>query len=373
MTRILRRPPAFLFRYRPPTEVSAGYLEGLLSRDQIYASPPRGFSDWYDCRAQIAFDGTKKELLRHWTYWFKRFGLKGRSLSRAVSEAAHAWKEADKDTVVQGIQASLDNSGVICLTDTPLDNRMWEEYAGCHQGICLCFESFESPFSTAFSVNYMPLHPTVRFNAGGEEQVEAFLLTKLLPYSWEREWRQVYYNSSGGLKSIASSSLRAIILGARVEAITREKVATLLALWKPKVALLAVDITAAGLRLVPVSGHPTPHTIPPIQERSPDEPEGPSDAVRLRDALASVSSLHRLPDIDGRLEQLLATLDGIIETGGRATKETLAGLPARIREACDLLRTIVDRSGSASPGYGYVAVLLYRIVRAVELGTGLQF
>jgi hypothetical protein len=372
MPRNLKRPPAFLFRYRPPTEVSAGYLEGLLSRDQIYASSPRGFLDWYDCRAQVTFDRTKKEVLRHWTYWYKRLGLKGRHLSRAVAEAARAWKQAEKNTVVQEIQASLDNSGIICLTDTPLDNRMWEEYAGCHQGICLCFESFESPFSTVFSVNYMPVHPTVRFNDDGEELVEAFLLTKLLPYSWEREWRKVYYKSSGGLKSVAASSLRAIILGARVEATTREKVAALLAFWKPRVALLAADITNAGLRLAPLAGHPPPHTIPPIQERSPDELGGPSDAVRLRDALASVSALHRRPDIDGRLEQLLATLD-TIETGSMPTEETLADLSARIREACDLLRTIVGRSGLASPGYGYVAVLLYRIVRAVEIGTGLQF
>ena len=371
MPRIIRRPPAFLFRYRPSAEVSAGYLEGLLSRDQIYASPPRGFLDWYDCRAQISFDGTKKEVLRHWTKWYKRFGLKGRSLSRAVSEAARAWKQADKDSVVQGFQTSLDYSGVICLTDTPLDNQMWEEYAGKHQGICLCFESFESPFSTALSVNYMPVHPTVRFNADGGELVEAFLRTKLLRYSWEREWRHVYYNGCGGLKPIAPSSLSAIIFGARAEAVTREKVAALLALWKPKVALFEVDVTDAGLRLAPVTGHPIPHTLPPIQERSPDEPEGSSDAVRLRGALASVSSLHRRPDIDGRLEQLLATLDGI--EAGIPTPEILEGLLATMREACDLLSAIVDRSGSASPGYGYVAVLLYRIVRAVEKGMGMQF
>jgi hypothetical protein len=372
MPRILRRPPVFLFRYRPPAEVSAGYLEGLLSQNQIYASPPRGFSDWYDCRAQITFDGTKKEVLRHWTHWYKRLGLKGRSLSRAVSETARAWRQVDKDAIVQGTQALLDNSGVICLTDTPLDNRMWEEYAGSHQGICLCFESFESPFSDVYSVNYVPTHPSVRFNAGGEEQVEAFLLTKLLPYSWEREWRRVYYNRGGGLKPIAPSSLRAIIFGARADAIIRDKVSALLSLWKPEVALFAVDIADEGLRLMPVAGHPVPHIIPPIQERSPDEPEGPSDAGRLRNALALVSSLHRRPDIDGRLEPLLVMLDSI-ESGRRPTAEAVAGLSTKIREACDLLRIIVDRSGSASPDYGYVAVLLYRIVRAVEMGTGLQF
>ena len=183
----------------------------------------------------------------------------------------------------------------------------------------------------------------------------------------------MYYNRGGGLKPIAPSSLRAIIFGAQAEAITREKVSALLSLWNPKVALFEVDITDEGLRLMPVAGHPVPHITPPIQERSPDEPEGPSDAVRLRDALASVSSLHRWPDIDGRLEHLLATLDNIESGQRRPTAGTLAGLSAKIREACDLLRTIVDRSGSASPGYGYVAILLYRIVRAVEMGTGLQF
>ena len=88
-----------------------------------------------------------------------------------MSETARAWRQVDKDAIVQGTQALLDNSGVICLTDTPLDNRMWEEYAGMHKCICVCFETFaspfptiesiESPFSAVYSVNYVPTHPTV--------------------------------------------------------------------------------------------------------------------------------------------------------------------------------------------------------------------
>src|ERR1700709_2110489 len=122
--RILKRPPPFLFRYRPPCEIANGYLEELLRENHIYASPPRGFRDEHDCRAQIDFRGTRTEWARYWKKQFKKLGLKGKALDRAAREAIEtgAWKDSSKHTEVgQGIQSTLNKSGIICLTDTALD------------------------------------------------------------------------------------------------------------------------------------------------------------------------------------------------------------------------------------------------------------
>jgi hypothetical protein len=373
--RILKGSPPFLFRYRPPTEVTCGYLEGLLRENHIYASPPRGFSDWHDCRAQIDSEGSKKDWLRYWNQQFKKLGLKGKARSRAVKEAiaTGTWKNPDKHAeVVSAIQDTLNNSGIICLTDTALDKRMWDEYAGGHRGICLCFESSEAPFSSTLDVNYVPELPRVRFNADIEELFEAFLFTKHSSYSWECEWRYIDYNKGGGYKPISPWALRGIVLGSQSEMRVRQEVMRLVSRWKPDVVLWVVDAEGEGLglRLQLLDGpqaSTTARIIPPIQERSKIEPLGISKVARLRDSLSSVPPEHRRRDFDSRFECLAAQLNVVESSQGRRSAELAAGAVAAVQEATDLLHELVNQSGSAIPGYGKVTVLLYELVHAVVI------
>ncbi|HEX4497030.1 MAG TPA: DUF2971 domain-containing protein [Thermoanaerobaculia bacterium] len=360
-------PPTFLFRYRPPEEVTLGYFEGLLRNNHIWASPPRGFIDSQDCRAQIDFKLTREEMHRYWVGNFKMLGKKGLEASKAANRvlASLAWKDPGKlEEIIQKIQKTLDNSGIICLTDTALDRRVWEEYAGGHRGVCLCFETSGSPFSTARYVNYMVELPIVKISADSGEKVEAFLLTKGSSYSWEREWRFVDYNKGGGYKPILPKALRAVVFGSQAEETIRQEVTRLIAQWKPDVMLLAVDDTGAELRLKAVDG-PQASTSrrinAPIQERSRSEPAPRLVPVRLLDYLGSVPSEHRRPDLDSRIEGVAAWLMTFFSEGGRS-QDVLAGYLAVLQEATSLVQEIVDRRGAAIPGYGEVAVLLYEFV-----------
>jgi hypothetical protein len=379
--RIPKDSPPFLFRYRPPAEVTCGYLEGLLRENHIYASPPRGFSDWYDCRALIDFERPRKEWLRYWNQIFKTLSLRGKARPQAVREAMETgtWKNPSKHAEIsKGIQETLDNSGVICLTDTALDQRMWDEYAGGYRGICLCFETSEFPFLATRDVNYVPELSMVGFNAEIEEKVEAFLLTKRSSYSWEREWRYVDYRNGGGYKQISPWALRAIVLGSQAEEKVRQEVMHLVSRWKPDVVLWVLDATEGagpGLRLQlledPQVSTMTP-IIPPIQERSRSEVVRRSKASRLLDALGWVPTEHRKHDLDSQIERLATRLKAVESSHGRRSEEAAADAGAAAREATDLLRELVDRSGSAVPGYGEVTVLLYELVHAVVIKSGLR-
>jgi hypothetical protein len=377
--RILKGSPPFLFRYRPPEEITLGYLEGLLSENHIYASPPSGFLDKYDCRAQIDFERPRAEWLRYWNQMFKKLGRKGKARSRAVKEAmaTGAWKDPAKHAEIgNSIQKNLDNSGIICLTETPLDKRVWDEYAGGHRGICLCFESSEPPFSTMFDVNYVPDLPVVRFNADIEEQLEAFLLTKQSSYSWEREWRYVDFNQGGGYKSISPLALRGIVIGSQAETSVRQKVIDLVSHWRPDVVLWTVEATegeGSDLRLQPLDGSQvstTARIIPPIQERSRSEPVRRPVEVRLLDYLGSVPPEHRRHNLDSRIECLATQLNVIELSQGRRNEETAAVAVAAVQEAINLLRELVNPTGAAIPGYGEVAVLLHELVYAVVIKPG---
>ncbi|HEV8240794.1 MAG TPA: hypothetical protein VGS57_15625 [Thermoanaerobaculia bacterium] len=340
-------------------------------RDELYASPPRQFNDWFDCRASIDSNGTKSEWLRYWNHVGSVLGLTGRAKARFASEAvkSEGWRDAAKHQAVKdGIQANLDNSGVICLTETPLNRRMWDEYAGAGKGICLCLETFGSPFEEMLDVQYLPTHPTVRFDATSDELVEAFLLAKTEPYRWEREWRKVYFKEGGGPKPIPASSLRAVLLGPAIATSDRQDILNCLAKWKPSVFVLEVQDTAAGFVLGPVVHGRIGHDLmPPIKEWVEPEPEGKTDLARLVEQLASIADGDRDLAIDVRLRWILENLDVHLAAQERRGATEAAGVRLALREARNLFVDLVDSSGSARTGYGPIAILLYRLVRNIEV------
>jgi Protein of unknown function (DUF2971) len=378
MSRIPKPPPPFLFRYRPPEEVTLGYFESLLRHNHIWASPPRGFTDLFDCRAQIDFNLSKKEMHQHWTQNFKMLGLKSMAASRKAKDILKTtnWQDpAGHVAIIQNFQMTLDNTGVICVTDTAIDRRMWDEYATGHRGLCLCFETSEEPFSLTREVNYLPELPRVKINADGNEKVKAFLLTKASPYSWEREWRFTDYDKGGEYKTISPMALRAVVFGSRTEDLIKLEVTRLLTSLRPDVMLLAVDEAGPDLCLKSVEESPASRINAPIQERVRSEPAPRPLPVRLLDYLNSVSPEHRRPNLDSRVEGLAVRLDDIFTAGlaGKRTQEEENSSAVALREATTLVREIVDRNGAATPGYGEVAVLLYGLVHAMVIKGGLPF
>jgi hypothetical protein len=295
--------------------------------------------------------------------------LTGKAKARFASEAMKTgtWKDpAKQEEVKDAIQALLDNSGVVCLTETPLSGRMWDEYAEGGKGICLCFESFGSPFDEMLDVQYLAAHPTVRFNATPDELIEAFLLVKTAPYAWEREWRKVYFNQGGGPKPIPASSLRAVLLGPAISSSDRTSVLQSLAKWKPHVFVLEVQNISSELTLAPVVHGRGNGLMPPIKEWVEPEPEGQTDLGRLREHFAAIPATDRRSLIDTRLQPVLQGLEIVLSLKRPPRPSEAAGVRLALREARNVYVDLVDSSGGAPTGYGSIAILLYRMVGAIE-------
>ena len=309
-------------------------------------------------------------MLRYWTQAFKKLGLKSKAARKEARKIfAVAFEPSKHAEILQNIQGTLDNSGVICLTDQALDDRMWDEYAGGYRGICLCFETSEEPFSTTYYVNYMAELPIVKINANSEEQIEAFLLTKGIAYSWERERRFVDYNKSGGYKPISPWRLQAIVFGSQAEAPMKEEVIRLVGRWKPHVSLFTSEASGSGSpRLQLLDDSPTTRAtriIPPIQERLSRESVERAKSAQLLEYQDWMLPEHKRPNLDSRIRNVAANLKAVERSQGRRTQEVSVAAMDAVQEGTDLLREIVDRAGSAIPGYGDVAVHLYRLMHAM--------
>ena len=97
-------------------------------------------------------------------------------------------------------------SGVVCLTENPLDRLMWAHYGESHKGFAAEFQHNDegtsefgfrqctTPFGLALKVKYAPEHPELKWDTSNMAEV---LLTKHLDWEYEQEWRVIQLLHTG--------------------------------------------------------------------------------------------------------------------------------------------------------------------------------
>lgn len=132
----------------------------------------------------------------------------GRDKASVIRHLSSAIPDADQ-RLEDGLRQHFENIGfntfrVLCLTDSPLNNSMWGNYADSHKGCVLGFRTrgvFNSPFSEAQQVRYTTERPCVGsgldfFLYGDTPELRketrlAICFTKHTDWATEKEWRMV--------------------------------------------------------------------------------------------------------------------------------------------------------------------------------------
>jgi hypothetical protein len=229
-----KRFPEVLHRYRPPDDLSQGYLREVLLDNKVYATSPSRFNDLFDCRANLSFEGTKQQWRAFFTALFRKTLAHQSSTQRKAAVATAVERKAWKDPQVQqsyirDLQTGIDQTGVICLCESATIPLMWSHYAKGHTGFCLRFRTAFWPFSECIPVHYKTDLPRPSALATAEEQVKAFFTTKALWWQYECEWRFVGYEQGPGHRSFAPQALEAVILGHRASDLLRSEILRLAA------------------------------------------------------------------------------------------------------------------------------------------------
>ncbi len=127
--------------------------------------------------------------------------------------------------------------GVLCLSESPKDIRMWSHYADAHKGICLGLSTAviktKSRFAKVQYVDEMPTLPTVVMLATPLGAVAPFIF-KATSWRDEAEWR--VFNSAGPVE-FPKSIVTEIIFGARIDVDERRELLSVVKSYEHPVKL----------------------------------------------------------------------------------------------------------------------------------------
>jgi Ribosomal protein L7/L12 dimerisation domain len=219
--------PPFLFKY-----MSGDTARIVLQNRTLRWSTPGTLNDPYDMQFDLKFDVDpeavrKLALDRAWDALTgdkpapvgNALGLLIRLLrGRMPGLAREEFDDHLGDAIDKGLSAMqsslpqlqkdfrtvMDHSKILCLTGSPDNMKLWNNYAEQHKGVALKFRSVpgvDSPWSTARPIEYLPDLPNLvdnnfladlasgRVSMDGRAVMNRMVYTKSTEWAYEREWR----------------------------------------------------------------------------------------------------------------------------------------------------------------------------------------
>lgn len=168
---------------------------------QVYLTPPKYLNDPWEFRLRI--EPPTDEYLRKQAPWLDPDGM-----------AEFRKRTGSGDWLEEGAAEQRERlsriTGLVCLTENPLDRLMWAHYADSHKGFVAEFgpsddeartpvglQCWGSAFGCAAKVAYRPQQPLQKLDDSNMDEVlldsnmEEVLLTKHLCWKYEDEWRVI--------------------------------------------------------------------------------------------------------------------------------------------------------------------------------------
>jgi len=199
----------FIFRYRP----NNNYTIDELKNNYIYFSKRQQLNDPYDCypgMLQISED--KYSLQKHLN---RALRTKPRDQRQGLKRHYESNNGEYKKLLDNEMSNILNNIGIACFSDLPVNLMMWSQYGNFHKGICLQYELKDDPkfFSPIFEMSYKEELPKFIYNPdfNNDEIFFRVLSTKSRVWEGEREIR--VFKSSFGKLNFKPACLRSIVFG----------------------------------------------------------------------------------------------------------------------------------------------------------------
>lgn len=209
--------PERLYKYREP---DIEILKYILIDNELWAARPSTFNDPFDCFPYVDQSGTYDEALAYIDLRIARTGsVVTRENRRKLARQIHkkGLGSLDPEASKDAWQQSVDQFGIISLSEECTNILMWSHYAKNHTGVCLEFGTELPPIMVVAPVSYQARRPKFRpLETDRSNLMERLLLHKADIWSYEREWRHFRIKEGAGKTPFPPSALKSVIVGAAV-------------------------------------------------------------------------------------------------------------------------------------------------------------
>lgn len=211
------------------------FTERIFSHSEVYFPSPKQFNDPFDCKVRVDFRSSPKEQREFLDEMLAKLHpsltkKQRQPLVKKVLREKTFFNNREIEKFTRNMQDTVDAAGVFCMTELPDNILMWAHYADSHRGFCAEFAVADNRFfGRTIDVNYSSTYIKPHFlHSTPREQVEEILLTKALPWSYEREWRIIDQLKGCGAYKFPAPALRTVILGCRMSSDNEARIRTLL-------------------------------------------------------------------------------------------------------------------------------------------------
>lgn len=237
--------PKILYKYRYFDKYNY-HLDSLIN-NSLWFSSGKHFNDPFDLGLQYKFDGNKK-LKMNWAYDFlNRYHPELSRKERRIL-ARNRIKEIENDpNHIEWFRENFaerihDSFGVCSLTPHRDNLLMWSHYSHYHTGFCIGLDTdklfeFQKSQLTSPHNNLIELHkveyastmPQINFFEAMIEQdhrdtITPLITTKSHHWSYEDEYRLIFWHKTDQLVPLQKNSIIEIVLGCRIEKVNSDKI-----------------------------------------------------------------------------------------------------------------------------------------------------
>jgi hypothetical protein len=200
------------------------WMKQLIVDSQAYAAKPREFNDPLDCRVRSDLTATTPEMCAFWReriqdlYPNVRHNDSARFIDALVNEAQTA---DGRERIGDRALASIQERGVVSLSETATNMLLWSYYAEGHRGIAVRFNmAFQNIAAIErralpLRVEYADSFPTLSLFTGSTVAfVTTAFRTKARCWTHEDEWRLLFLTP--GPVRLPPSMIDGIVFGMRI-------------------------------------------------------------------------------------------------------------------------------------------------------------
>ena len=240
--------PAILYKSR--FFDTSGYHLKVLEEAQLWFTSAREFNDPFDSSLSYQFDDKPQGIQEKWAQDFLKREFPHLNRQQRNSLARQRLREINKDSehIEQFRQNSVEKNynkfGICSLTPAKDDLLMWAHYSDNHRGFCVGIDTSrllelqlslatEGPLLSLQKVIYSDEIPMINFfesmiSDHRDQDTLTLLCTKSTHWSYEQEFRLIYWDTVNTALTIGHDAIVEVVLGCRIRDEDKEKILSIL-------------------------------------------------------------------------------------------------------------------------------------------------